>query len=105
MRAVIDGLMYDTAMAELVADYEPPYPRNDFNWFREELYRTKAGRWFLFASGNGNSPYAKLTVGGRTGGREIVPLGEMDALEWLEGPHEPNIEVIEKYFKDEIEEA
>jgi hypothetical protein len=47
MKKIIEGKRYDTETAKLVASYENQYGRNDFNFYKGELYRTTKGNFFI----------------------------------------------------------
>lgn len=94
MRKIIDRKIYDTETSEKIADYWNGVSTNDFNYISEDLYRTIKGAWFLNCEGGTNTVYD---------GKEIKPLLDYEAYEWLE--MHGKTEVIEKYFKESIEEA
>lgn len=106
MTSIIDGVKYDTDAdtATRVAKYTNMYDSGDFSWFKEELYRTDSGRWFLFGKGNAQSKYRK-TVGTRewSSGKEIRPFSEDEAYRWL-GDHNKT-SAIDQYFSDRVEMA
>ena len=68
MKAIIDGLRYDTATATKLAEASSPLSRTDFGWWEETLYRTpRSGRYFLAGEGHARSHYARNLGGGRGG--------------------------------------
>jgi hypothetical protein len=103
MKKVIDGKLYNTDTATLVADYEPFSNRSDFNWWCEELYVTNKGNWFIFGTGGPASQYSKSGGGSAWGSSDIRAIEPFHAYEWLESHNK--IEAIEKHFPDEVEEA
>lgn len=46
--------------------------------------KRKQESFFLYGEGGPASKYAQKTIGGYTGGKEIIPLTEKDAKEWAE---------------------
>ena len=96
MKAVIEGLRYDTETAKLVASHSYGYT-TDHGYADEDLYRTRNGRWFLAGKGGPASRYAESADGsGWIGGKGIVPITEGVARGHLEA-WEPNSEAF-KYF-------
>ena len=85
MKKIINGKMYDTETADIVAEASHGAP-NDFKWYREELHRKKNGEFFLFGEGNAASKYAReCEYGGCFGeGDEIIPLTADEARHWME---------------------
>ena len=85
MKKVIEGKLYNTETAQELGYVEPAgYNSSDFNYFRETLYRTKSGKYFLHGEGHGNSRYGEWH--GNTGGwgEKIRPYTQEDAREWAE---------------------
>ena len=85
MYKVIDGHKYDTETAREQASWEPTPYQSDFSWFRETLYRTKAGLYFIHGDGNAASRYARSCGQNEwCGGEAIKPLSEDAARAWAE---------------------
>lgn len=103
MKAVIDGIIYDEDKATEVAHHESNHNRGDFNWYHEDLYVTAKGRWFLAGEGGPMSHYKELVCGGYGHGEKITPLTPEQAQRWLE--EHDKVEVLEKYFGYQLEEA
>jgi len=85
MKKVINGSLYNTETALELGYVEPAgYKRNDFSYFRETLYRTKSGKYFLHGEGHGNSRYGEWH--GNTGGwgEQIRPYTPEEARQWAE---------------------
>lgn len=85
MKKVINGSLYNTETAQCLGCVEPAgYDQRAFDYFRETLYRTKAGKYFLHGEGHGNSRYGEWH--GNTGGwgEKIMPLTVDEAKEWAE---------------------
>jgi hypothetical protein len=103
MKKIIDGKMYNTETAILVAEYNNGFGCGDFHYVCEELYITKKGAFFLYCEGGALSKYSDTNGNSSWGICKIIALNEDEAYEWLERYNE--VEAIEKYFSDRIEEA
>ena len=97
MRAIVKGKVYDTSTAAAIAGAESIEPQCDFHFWRERLYRTQKGAWFLAAEGGALSQWADNGYG-----RRIVPMSANDVLRWAE-KHQIQACVIERHL--EVEEA
>lgn len=85
MKKIINGKVYSTDTAKKVATYYSNYPRNDFHYYEEELYRKKTGEFFLYGEGNAASPYSeRCGMNEWCGGSKIIPLSFKEAQEWTE---------------------
>lgn len=84
MKKVIDGALYDTETAKLLGEDSYSSPR-DFRHWKEELYRTKSGKYFLHGKGGAMTKYA-VSVGLNewSGGEKIIPLDLESAQAWAE---------------------
>lgn len=104
MKAIINGLRYDTAKAKLVGQASEG-SANDFNHWQAGLYRTpRSGRFFLAGSGGPMSRFSRAADGGGwIGSERLMPMDPEDALAWAEA-HLSAAEV-EAAFADQIEEA
>ena len=103
MRKVIDGKIYNTKTAKEIDLASRGYI-GDFSSFREGLYRTKKGAYFLSGEGGPSSHYAVSTGdGGYNGGSGIIPYTPAEALTWCQ--HYSGAATIEKEFAGLIEEA
>ena len=104
MKKVIRGLRYNTDTAKRVgSDSYSSY--GDFEYWSEELYRTKRGNWFLCGEGGAMSRYSRSVGQNETGGGSaIIPLAEGEALAWLEA-HTEDSEAYEEYFINVLEDA
>jgi hypothetical protein len=84
MKKIIDGKRYDTATADVIAINSFGYS-GDFRHFKESLYRTKRGTWFLAGYGGPMTKYARqVDTNATSGGENIFPLSPDEAREWLE---------------------
>lgn len=85
MKKVIEGSLYNTETARELGSIEPAgYNHNDFTYFKETLYLTKSGKYFLHGQGGGNSRYGEWV--GNTGGwgEQIRPYSLREAKDWAE---------------------
>lgn len=105
MQKIINGRRYNTETAKKVAIYDSEYPRTDFRYYFEELYKKRTGEYFLYGDGNAMSPYAERSnaMGGVVGSWSIIPLTPDKAEKWYEkafNADEENapIEIYEKEF-------
>jgi len=104
MKAIINGVLYDTETAVRVGDGGNDAPVGDFRCSEVRLYRTESGRFFLAGEGGPMTRWAEtLPDGARKDGSGIVPLSEGEALSWAEANLCPDT-VIE-VFGERIERA
>jgi hypothetical protein len=104
MQELINGKLYDTKEAEEIASYSTGGSSSDFDYFRESLYRTENGRWFLAGEGHAKTHYGSTTADGMRGwGSAIHALSEKDAFEWCQ--RKGKVEVAREHFADHIEPA
>lgn len=84
MKKVIDGALYNTSTAKLLGQDSYSNP-GDFQHWKEALYRTKSGKYFLHGSGGPMTKYA-VCVGQNEwcGGEKIIPLDLESAQKWAE---------------------
>lgn len=84
MKKVIAGVLCDTSTARLLGEYEYSN-RGGFHYYREELYRTKSGKFFLYGEGYAASPYArKVSTNEWAPGERITLLHPESARRWAE---------------------
>lgn len=83
MQKIIDGLIYDTLRAEVLATITNDLAEHDFSFYEETLYKTPNERYFIFGQSGALGPYA---VEGRAGcmiaGSNIVPMSSDEAVKW-----------------------
>lgn len=103
MVKIINRKKYDTETAELLHAWNNGIFDNDFRSCSEDLCRTKNGAFFLHGSGGPMSEYAVSYGNTTSGGQDIRPLSQQEAIDWLEG-HDGEDAIIE-HFSDQIEEA
>lgn len=83
MRRIIDGRVYDTENAELLAEVCYSTPR-DFRHTFQKLYHTKKGRYFFHGGGGPLTEYAESVGNGSTSGSErLWVVEEEEAIQWL----------------------
>ena len=87
MRRIIEGKIYDTKTATLIAEAESHLGRGDFGWWQEELYVTPKGRFFVYGEGHAMSRWAEPVGNMRGPGQGIEALTEAEALAWCERHH------------------
>lgn len=84
MKKVVQGVLCDTETAKLLGEYQY-LSRRDFHFFREELYRTKSGKYFLYGEGHAASPYAKKVAQSEWAPGEAIKLLPPEAArQWAE---------------------
>ncbi len=86
MKAIINGLRYDTDKAICIGEASHGYA-GDFSRWEAGLYRTpRSGRYFLAGSGGPMTRWARSVDSGntRTGGDGIFPMDADEAREWAE---------------------
>ena len=80
MKKVINGRMYNTDTAKLVASYANGGGWGDFHHFEEGLYQKKTGEFFLHGEGGAKTAYSRqIDCNCWTGGAKIIPLTEKEA--------------------------
>jgi hypothetical protein len=104
MKKTIEGLTYNTATADRIAEYSWGQSASDFGYFEEELYVTSKGAYFLHGSGGPRSPYAE-TLSARSwgSGETIVPMTEQEAFDWCQKRDQED--AIEAHFEHLASEA
>ena len=100
MRQVIHGKIYDTETAEMIGE-DSFLGYTDFRYWKEQLYQTRKGNFFLYGEGGPLSCYAVREGNGRTSGEKIIPYTEDEAKAWVE--EHLSASVYESMF--EVEEA
>lgn len=84
MKKIIEGRVYNTETAKLLGEFSYSNSR-DFNYFTEELYRTKSGAYFLYGEGGPASRYSKqVEQNSWTGGCDIRSMSPQGARAWAE---------------------
>ena len=80
MKKIINGSRYNTETAQQLGVHENNFLPNDIYYRGQDLYRTKAGKYFIHNYGNG---FPKQD-GSWGWGEEITPITEDAAREWAE---------------------
>lgn len=84
MKKVINGAVCDTETATKLGEASHLTP-HDFTYWREVLYRTKSGRYFLYGEGGPASRYAEAIAQNEwQGGEKILRLSREAAEDWAE---------------------
>ena len=84
MKKIINRSVYSTDTATKLGDHWSGHPNNDFNYLLEALYRTKAGKYFLYGQGGPMTCYAEFHGNSRGFGEKIIPLTLDEAKNWAE---------------------
>ena len=105
MKKIINGKLYNTETAILIALWSNGYCTSDFGYCSEDLYKTKNGAYFIAGEGGAMSAYAQSCGNNSWGGGEgITPLSKEEALDWCE-THDIDIEKCQEEFASLIKEA
>lgn len=103
MKQIIDGKRYNTETATKVASYWNGLSRGEFDAIEENLYVTKNGNWFFEYYGGAGTEYSEWFGNSASEGSGIKPLTPDEVSVWLEQKEE--VEALEEYFSDDIENA
>jgi len=107
MKAIINGLRYDTEKAVLIGEASTPFTRlsGDFTHWEAGLYRTpRSGRYFLAGRGGPMTRFAHSAGQNETrGGSRIFPMDDAEALAWAE--EYLTTDEIERGFAAKLEDA
>jgi hypothetical protein len=101
MKAIINGMRYDTDTAEALGRYTNELGPGDFRHVDEQLYRTANGRFFLTGSGGAMTKYAEGNGQETWGSEKLIPIDDDSARHWLE--RNKHWDTIERLFP--VEEA
>ena len=98
MRKLIEGKLYDTETATMIAETQNRLGNSDFRNLDETIYNTKNGKYSLYSHGGAMTKYATSYGGSTGGGLDIIPLTEKEVKEHLEnwGKTAKNIELFGK---------
>lgn len=100
MRAIVNGVLYDTDEAELIGVRENDEPEGSSLYIREELYLREDGQYFLAGKGGCLTEYREKITGGFQEGTKISPLGDQNiARMWAE--HCLDVETVLEHFEIE----
>jgi hypothetical protein len=85
MKKVINGMRYNTETAKKLGRWESDGDSRGLYHEEEELYRTKAGNYFLYCCGGAASRYnEQIGQNEWAGGEKIKPISEERARKWVE---------------------
>ena len=84
MKKIINGLVYDTEKAKLLASCDNNLQYTDFFYFEERLYKKRTGEFFLYGSGGANSRYGVWHGNSGGPGEKIMPISSSEAVKWAE---------------------
>jgi len=103
MKKVINGKVYNTATAEELHSDSYSHP-GDFQYWRETLYVTPKGAYFIHGEGGASSKYGQQVEQNTwSGGADITPVSKEEAIRWLE--EHDGADVILERFAGDVEEA
>lgn len=104
MKKIIDFKRCVTEKAEEIANWSNDYPKTDFSFRQEILYRTENGNYFIHSIGGPWSRYAEICGGNTLGFREkLVPFSPERTKQWL--METENYEELEELFPGAVEDA
>lgn len=97
MRKMINSLSYDTKTAKFLTKWDTGHDKGSPDYYEESLYQKRTGEFFLAATGNEDTKYAKSLGGNQWAqGEMIIPLDFASAEEWAKRYAEPSL--YQKYF-------
>ncbi len=97
------GLRYNLHQSMKIGWYESPCPANEYHYFKEALFVTAKGNFFLVGEGNALSRYRERCEDLWGGVPALEPISKRQAFQWAE--RFLTVKNVEKYFGDMIEEA
>lgn len=84
MRKIIQGKIYDTDKAKLIAQYSNGLSLSDFKHVYEDLYLTDAGEFFIHAQGGPQTKYSESNGNSTWGIETVILLSSVQVIAWLE---------------------
>lgn len=107
MKAIINGLRYDTDKAIRVGGCDNPHVESvtDFSYWSADLYMTPRSHRYFIAGEGGPMTMFRTTTGQNSwsSGAKIIPMSKKEAFEWAETYL--NSDIVEKHFGDLIQDA
>ena len=105
MKAIINGVRYDTDKAIPIGSSCSHEGRGDFRFWTATLYKTpRSGRYFLAGEGGAMSRFSvSRGINSWSGGEGIHPMDEDEAFAWAQA--ELATAEVEAHFPDLIEDA
>lgn len=103
MKRVIDGRIYDTAVAEPVHRWDNGRLDDDLHFEEAILYRTPKGAYFVCGAGGPLTDYAeRVDSSTMTAGIDLWAVDKDQAIEWLEnrGGHEALVDLFVERLED-----
>lgn len=97
MKKIIDGKTYNTETAiRLSGNGTSGLSMSDFRYFKEGLYRTNKGTYFIAGEGHALTKYAKSSGNCSGWGEKLYLITESDARRFIEdhGTHEEYIKAF-----------
>jgi len=107
MKDIVNGTLYDTdaETTERLAIHRSGRDSGDFRYWREELYKTQSGSYFVYGTGGPMTKYrTRVGQGEYAGSSEIRPLSDDEAFQWLQ-QYDIDADIILAEFSDRVEEA
>jgi hypothetical protein len=85
MKKIINKSVCDTSTAIKLGTWDNGQRYGGFSYCEESLYRSKAGKYFLYGSGGATSKYA-VSGGDNSwcGGSQIITMSRDAAMDWAE---------------------
>lgn len=87
MRAIINGVVYDTGLSRRIGDARERYAPSDSRWRKEALFRSIRPcekRFFIAGYGGPSSPYGRVVGDNVLPGGRIKPLSDRQAADWAQ---------------------
>lgn len=83
MKKIINGKMYNTETASLVAKYSSPHYQGDAHNIEEELYQKTTGEYFIHGQGGAMTRYCSVYANSFSSGSDIIPMDTESAKQWV----------------------
>lgn len=86
MKDRTDNSSYDTNISTKIGEYKSNLPANNFGYYKEALYKTPSGQYFLTGHGGPESRYSEIVAGKNIAHANncFKPLTFAQAKEWYE---------------------
>ena len=102
MNKIINNKRYNTDTARNLGEWDNGLLGTDRNYYKETLYITKSGNYFIHGYGNLNTIYGERKNEQRCISEKIMPLICQEAKNWVaEKMNSEDIEVIFNEFDEE----
>ncbi|MBS3949585.1 MAG: hypothetical protein KGZ53_02815 [Peptococcaceae bacterium] len=83
MKKIINGFAYDTDTAVHLTRWQSQVNDGYFSFCSEDLYQTKAGRFFIHGKGGAHTCYSPPRGDSAAVGEAIVSLTKREAQKWI----------------------